>query len=151
VATGPRLVPAAASAVQPAEAQAQAEVADKAPRVLVVDDNRDAADSLEALFRMEHYEVATAYDGYAALAAIEQRMPDLIVMDLGMPGMDGYEAARLIRQRPEGKRPLMVALTGWGQSDARKRTLDAGFDHHLIKPVDFMDLIRLAQARIVPA
>jgi len=113
-------------------------------RVLIVDDNRDAADSLAALFEMEAYDVDVAYDGYAALAALDQRLPRLIVMDLGMPGLDGYEAARLIRKRPEAQGTLMIALTGWCQSDARRRTLDAGFDHHLIKPVDFQALLDLA-------
>ena len=127
-------------------APAPSSAAGHGPRVLVVDDNRDAADSLSSLFALEGCDVVTAYDGYAALAAVEQRMPDLIVLDLGMPGMDGYEAARLIRQRPDGRHALMIALTGWGQSDARRRTLDAGFDHHLIKPVDFTDLIRIARA-----
>jgi signal transduction histidine kinase/ActR/RegA family two-component response regulator len=116
--------------------------------VLVVDDNRDAADSLQALFEMENFEVSTAYDGYAAVAAVGQRVPDLIVMDLGMPGMDGYEAARLIRQRPETRRTVMIALTGWGQTDARRRTTEAGFDHHLIKPVDFSAILKLARARL---
>ncbi|HEV7817099.1 MAG TPA: response regulator [Janthinobacterium sp.] len=134
---------AAAPAVQ---AQAQA-CAAKCSHVLVVDDNRDAADSLKALFQMDGYDVATAYDGYAALAALEKQMPELIVMDLGMPGMDGYEAARLIRERADAQRILMIALTGWGQTDARSRTLDAGFDHHLIKPVDFNDIIGLVNAR----
>jgi CheY-like chemotaxis protein len=115
--------------------------------VLIVDDNRDAADSLAALFSMEGYDVGVAYDGYAALAALDQRVPDLIVMDLGMPGLDGYEAARLIRGRPEAHGTLMIALTGWGQGDARRRTLDAGFDHHLIKPVDFQTLIDLIDGR----
>jgi CheY-like chemotaxis protein len=110
----------------------------------VVDDNRDAADSLGALFEMENFDVSTAYDGYAAVAAATQQQPDMIVMDLGMPGMDGYEAARLIRQQPGGETIQLVALTGWGQTDARRRTLDAGFDQHLIKPVDFDDLLRLA-------
>jgi signal transduction histidine kinase/ActR/RegA family two-component response regulator len=133
--------PAAREAAPPSSS-----VAGHGPRVLVVDDNRDAADSLSSLFALEGCDVVTAYDGYAALAAVEQRMPDLVVLDLGMPGMDGYEAARLIRQRPDGPNVLMIALTGWGQSDARRRTLDAGFDHHLIKPVDFTDLIRIARA-----
>lgn len=115
-------------------------------KVLVVDDNRDAADSLGALFEMRNFDVHTAYDGYAAVAAANQQQPDLIVMDLGMPGMDGYEAARLIRQQPGGQAIQLVALTGWGQRDARSRTQDAGFDQHLIKPVDFDDLLRLAAA-----
>ena len=130
----------------PVAAQAHAAEAGTGRRtkVLVVDDNRDAADSLGALFEMENFDVSTAYDGYAAVAAATQQRPDLIVMDLGMPGMDGYEAARLIRQQPGGEAIQLVALTGWGQRDARRRTLDAGFDQHLIKPVDFDDLLRLA-------
>ena len=113
-------------------------------KVLVVDDNRDAADSLGALFELRNFDVSTAYDGYAAVAAANQQQPDLIVMDLGMPGMDGYETARQIRALANGRPVLMIALTGWGQSDARSRTQDAGFDQHLIKPVDFDDLLRLA-------
>jgi signal transduction histidine kinase/ActR/RegA family two-component response regulator len=119
------------------------------PKVLVVDDNRDAADSLQALFEMENCEVATAYDGRQAVLATEQGMPDMIVMDLGMPIMDGYEAARRIRARPGAREVLMIALTGWGQSDARQRTLEAGFDHHMIKPVDFDEIRRLAAERII--
>ncbi|CAN7187533.1 response regulator [Pseudoduganella sp. LjRoot289] len=134
----------AAAAQEAAPAFRDAALDSRRTRVLVVDDNRDAADSLGALFKMENFDVSTAYDGYAAVAAATQQQPDLIVMDLGMPGMDGYEAARLIRQQPGGSQIQLVALTGWGQSDARRRTLDAGFDQHLIKPVDFDDLLRLA-------
>ncbi len=119
-----------------------------AARVLVVDDNRDAADSLQVLFQMEGYQVAAAYDGYAALAAVAAGAPDLIVMDLGMPGMDGYETARQIRRLPGARAILMIALTGWGQSDARNRTREAGFDFHLIKPVDFNDIIGLVRDRL---
>ena len=121
---------------------------DRRPKVLVVDDNRDAADSLQALFEMENCNVATAYDGYEAVQAVENVMPEIIVMDLGMPSMDGYEAARRIRGQPGSKGVLMIALTGWGQSDARQRTIDAGFDHHLIKPVNFDELKRLASSRL---
>jgi signal transduction histidine kinase/ActR/RegA family two-component response regulator len=118
------------------------------PKILVVDDNRDACDSLQALFEMENCQVATAYDGYEAVQATEQAMPDMIVMDLGMPCMDGYEAARRIRSQPGAKEVLMIALTGWGQSDARQRTIEAGFDHHLIKPVNFDEIRRLANGRL---
>ena len=75
-------------------------------------------------------------------------MPDMIVMDLGMPSMDGYEAARRIRKQPGSQSVLMIALTGWGQSDARQRTIEAGFDHHLIKPVNFDEIKRLADGRL---
>jgi CheY-like chemotaxis protein len=134
----------APEAAQQAPAGVAEAASSRRTKVLVVDDNRDAADSLGALFELRNFDVHTAYDGYAAVAAANQQQPDLIVMDLGMPGMDGYEAARLIRQQPGGQAIQLVALTGWGQSDARSRTQDAGFDQHLIKPVDFDDLLRLA-------
>ena len=121
---------------------------DHRPNVLVVDDNRDAADSLQVLFEMENCNVATAYDGFQAVEAVKMAMPDMIVMDLGMPSMDGYEAARRIRSEPGSQTVLMIALTGWGQSDARQRTIEAGFDHHLTKPVNFDEIKRLANGRI---
>ncbi|AKU24479.1 response regulator [Massilia sp. NR 4-1] len=119
-------------------------------RVLVVDDNHDAADSLSAMFATLDCEVGTAYDGYAALAAVEHDPPDLVVMDLSMPGMDGYEAARLIRQHPAAHDAVLVALSGWGQDDARRRTDSAGFDYHLVKPVAFDTILQLAQAEGAP-
>jgi signal transduction histidine kinase/CheY-like chemotaxis protein len=132
------------------EPQAEAVIGliDQRPKVLVVDDNRDAADSLQALFEMENCNVATAYDGFEAVQAVEDAMPDMIVMDLGMPCMDGYEAARRIRRKAGSQNVLMIALTGWGQSDARQRTIEAGFDHHLIKPVNFDEIKRLADGRL---
>ncbi len=116
-------------------------------QVLVVDDNQDAADSLAALLEIDGFDVRTVYDGMAAIAAVEQRQPDMIIMDLGMPGMDGYDTARAIRQQAGAERILLLALTGWGQSDARRRTTEAGFDHHLVKPVELDQIIRLAGAR----
>ncbi|MET0267588.1 MAG: response regulator [Duganella sp.] len=127
--------------------QAQAEPHGPRLQVLVVDDNQDAADSLAALLDIEGFSVHTAYGGAQAVAAVAGQAPDMIVMDLGMPGMDGYEAARSIRQQAGGADILLVALTGWGQSDARRRTLDAGFDHHLVKPVELSQLTKLANAR----
>jgi signal transduction histidine kinase/CheY-like chemotaxis protein len=120
------------------------ELPDTRTRVLVVDDNRDAADLLQALLEMENCHVATAYDGFEAVQATELAMPDVIIMDLGMPSMDGYEAARQIRRQPGSQQVLMIALTGWGQSDARQRTMEAGFDHHLIKPVNLEQIKQLA-------
>ncbi|TFW17737.1 hybrid sensor histidine kinase/response regulator [Duganella callida] len=116
-------------------------------QVLVVDDNHDAADSLSALLELDGFDAHAVYDGAAAIAAAARQAPDMIIMDLGMPGMDGYETARAIRQQPGAERILMLALTGWGQSDARRRTLEAGFDHHLVKPVELEQIIRLAGAR----
>ncbi|MDL2357955.1 MAG: response regulator [Pseudomonadota bacterium] len=138
----------AAPAAAESTGAGQAELVDLRPKVLVVDDNRDAADSLQALFEMENCRVTTAYDGCEAVQATARAMPDMIVMDLGMPRMDGYEAARRIRCQPGAQQVLMIALTGWGQNDARQRTIDAGFDHHLIKPVDFDELRRIATERL---
>jgi PAS domain S-box-containing protein len=109
-------------------------------RVLVVDDNRDAADSLEMLLRLGGTECHVAYDGPAALAALAAHQPDVVLLDLGMPGMDGFEVARRVRQDAESARVRLVALTGWGQEEDRRRARAAGFDHHLIKPVDIGDL-----------
>ncbi|HEX7383577.1 MAG TPA: ATP-binding protein [Burkholderiaceae bacterium] len=105
-------------------------------RVLVVDDNRDAADSLALLLEHLGAEVQVAHDGAAALAAFERRPADAALLDLGMPGMDGLEVARRLRALPGGERVRLIALTGWGQAADRARTHEAGFDEHLVKPVD---------------
>jgi len=105
-------------------------------RVLAVDDNKDSADSLAMMLRYMGAKAQTAYDGPSAIEAIKESRPAIVVMDLGMPGMDGCEAARLIRQDPDIQRVLLVALTGWGQEEDRRRSKEAGFDHHLVKPVD---------------
>jgi CheY-like chemotaxis protein len=104
--------------------------------VLVVDDNHDAANSLAILLRLKGNEVRVANDGPAALRAVANRRPDLIFLDIGMPGMDGYEVARRVRQDPALAGVLLVALTGWGQEEDRRRTTEAGFDVHLVKPVE---------------
>jgi signal transduction histidine kinase len=104
------------------------------PRVLVVDDNRDAADSLAAVLKMLGAEVRVTYDGEAALAALGEFHPAAVFLDLGMPGMDGYETASHIRARSDARDTLLVALTGWGQEKDRRQTEAAGFKHHLVKP-----------------
>ncbi|GJJ03790.1 hypothetical protein RugamoR64_43280 [Duganella rhizosphaerae] len=116
-------------------------------QVLVVDDNQDAADSLAALLEIDGFDAHAVYDGASAITASAEHPPDLIILDLGMPGMDGYETARAIRQRPGADGILMIALTGWGQGDARRRSGEAGFDHHLVKPVELDQIVRLAGAR----
>jgi CheY-like chemotaxis protein/anti-sigma regulatory factor (Ser/Thr protein kinase) len=108
----------------------------KGRKILVVDDNEDAARALAMLLRYSGNEVRTALDGPTALEFAVAFGPELILLDLGMPGMDGCEVARRIRQNPELETVCLVALTGWGQEDDRRRTRDAGFDHHLVKPVD---------------
>ncbi|MEO8017051.1 MAG: ATP-binding protein [Pseudomonadota bacterium] len=105
-------------------------------RVLVVDDNRDAAESLAMLLELDQCVVAMAFDGQHALDALDSFGPDIALLDIGMPGMDGYELARRIRATRHGRNITLVALTGWGQADDKQRAADAGFDQHLTKPVD---------------
>jgi PAS domain S-box-containing protein len=105
-------------------------------RLLVVDDNQDAADSLAMLLRLQGHDVRVAYSGMAALEMTKAYTPDVVFMDIGMPGMDGYEAARRIRQQPGLGNVVLAALTGWGQQEDRRRTAEVGFDHHLVKPVE---------------
>jgi PAS domain S-box-containing protein len=109
-------------------------------RVLVVDDNRDAATSLGMLLKYLGADVQVVHDGPAALRAVEEYRPSTILLDLGMPKMDGYEVARRIRERPEFDQITLIALTGWGQEEERRRTREAGFDHHLVKPADISSL-----------
>ena len=112
-------------------------------RILVVDDNVDAADSLGQLLQMLGNEVRTANDGEAGIEVAAQFRPDLVLMDIEMPKLNGYEAAGRIRQHPWGRGMVLVALTGWGQENDRKRSADAGFDHHLVKPVEMDALMKL--------
>jgi two-component system CheB/CheR fusion protein len=104
-------------------------------RVLVADDNRDAADSLQRILTLYGYEVHVAYDGAAALKAGAALRPKVAVLDIGMPGANGFEVARAMRER-YGRETTLIALTGWGQESDRRRAMEAGFDYHLTKPVD---------------
>ena len=126
---------------EPAAAGAPATL--PARRILVVDDNKDAVDSLALLLGIAGQTVATARDGLEALTQVEQFAPEVIILDIGLPGLNGYEVARRIRAMPGQEGVVLVALTGWGQDDDRRRTEEAGFDHHLVKPVDFDALKRL--------
>jgi signal transduction histidine kinase/ActR/RegA family two-component response regulator len=112
-------------------------------RVLVVDDNRDAADSLGVLLDHLGYEVEVAHDGATALRCVETFRPALVLLDIGMPEMDGFEVARRLRLQSRWQDLVLVALTGWGQEEDRQRTQAAGFDHHLVKPTDLDTLQRL--------
>ncbi|HXZ85555.1 MAG TPA: PAS domain S-box protein, partial [Myxococcota bacterium] len=116
-------------------------------RFLVVDDNRDAADSLALLLEAYGAEVQVAYDGSSALAQLRGVRPDVVLLDLGMPGMDGFELAARIRKQPELAGILLVALTGWGQPEDRRATRAAGFDLHLVKPVSPPELRELIALR----
>lgn len=106
-------------------------------RILVVDDNEDSAESLSVLLRLQGHVVESANDGPHALAAAERFRPDVILLDIGMPGMNGYDVCREIRTQPWGGGMLLIAQTGWGQDQDRQRTKDAGFNGHLTKPIDF--------------
>jgi len=112
-------------------------------RVLVVDDNVDAADTLALVLRHLGMEVGTAHDGPEALAAVLDLRPDVVLLDIGLPGMDGNEVARRLRAMPEGAGVTLVALSGWGQDDDRARSRAAGIEHHLVKPADLDVLQRL--------
>jgi CheY-like chemotaxis protein len=112
-------------------------------RVLVVDDNVDAAESLAMVLRLSGHEVRTAYDGPAALAEARAVTPDVVLLDIGLPGMDGFDVARQIREDQGLSHLRIVAVTGYGQDEDRRRTQEAGFDFHLTKPVDPTQLDRL--------
>ncbi|WP_246522881.1 PAS domain S-box protein [Gemmata palustris] len=146
-----RLPLAPAPAPAPAVAQAAGTGAAGRPLgILVVDDNRDAADSMAMLLEMRGHQVRTAHDGPDALKVLATFRPQLILLDLGLPGMSGYEVARRIRESAELQGVTLAALTGWGQEEDRRRTREAGFDHHLTKPADPGELDRIvagAQAR----
>jgi CheY-like chemotaxis protein len=115
-------------------------------RVLVVDDNADSAEAMALLLRLKGHSVEIANDGEDALAAAERMQPDAILLDLGLPKLDGLEVCRRIRQLPWGAGVLMVAQTGWGQADDRARAIEAGFDAHLTKPIDLDHLQELLVA-----
>jgi len=129
---------------------AEKAVAPATRRILVVDDNRDAAESLGMLLSMMGNEIHTVHDGLEAVKAVAAFRPDVVLLDIGMPKLNGYEAARRIRQQPEGAGVVLIALTGWGQEDDRRRSREAGFDHHLTKPVEFADLQKLL-AETIPS
>ncbi len=115
-------------------------------RILIVDDNRDGADSLGEMLRTRGNEVRIAYDGLEALDVAAEFRPDVVLLDIGLPKLNGYEACRRLREQPGGERMVIIAQTGWGQDEHRQRTQEVGFDHHLVKPVDPVPLMRLLAA-----
>jgi CheY-like chemotaxis protein len=108
----------------------------KKRRILVADDNRDAADSLAMLLRSDGHEVLVAYDGAKALEAIRESRPDVALLDIGMPEMNGYEVARRVREICPKESLTLIAVTGWGQQSDIARAMEAGFDRHFTKPID---------------
>lgn len=114
-------------------------------KVLLVDDNVDAAETLATVLQMSDYQTRTVHDGSAVLAAAIAFQPDVILLDIGLPGLSGYEVAAQLRGDPRFARTLLIAVTGWGAEQDRRRTQEAGFDHHLTKPIDFSVLASLLQ------
>jgi len=112
-------------------------------RILIVDDNRDGAQGLALMLDLEGHDVRTAADGLEALEIAEEFRPNVVLLDIGMPGIDGYETARRLRARPWGGSVLLCAQTGWGQEDDKRRSRSAGFDRHLVKPIDPEELNRI--------
>lgn len=112
-------------------------------RILIVDDNRDGADSLAMMLKMFGNETKTAYDGEQAVELCMNYEPDVLLLDLGLPKLNGYDACRQIRQQSSRKPPVIIAQTGWGQEEDRQRTREAGFDYHMVKPIDPAALMSL--------
>jgi len=127
----------------PPEAAVSEPTPTTARRILVVDDNRDSAESLAILLQLTGNETHTAYDGLEAVEAAATFKPEVVLLDIGLPKMNGFEAARKIREQPWGKTMVLVALTGWGQDEDRQKSREAGFDGHLVKPVDHAALTKL--------
>jgi CheY-like chemotaxis protein len=117
-------------------------------RVLIVDDNQDAANSMAMLVQALGGTAHTAYDAVSGLGALAEFRPDIVVLDIGMPGVDGYELCQQIRRRPADRHIVVIALTGWGHPQDKQRALDVGFDAHLTKPVDpaaFQELLTVSR------
>jgi CheY-like chemotaxis protein len=115
--------------------------------VVIADDLADSADSLALLLRAHGYQVGTAYDGEQAVELCAQLRPDVVLLDIGMPVLDGYQACDRIRAQPGGAGTFIVALTGWGEENARQRAAATGFDLHLVKPVDVDTLLDVLASR----
>ena len=122
----------------PAHAQRASDTAAKLAgrRILVIDDNLDAAETLALVLKTLGAEVRVADSGFSGLDVYRAYRPEVVLLDIGMPGMDGYEVARRIRADASGSRTSLVALTGWGQDEHRQKAREAGFDHHLVKPAE---------------
>jgi CheY-like chemotaxis protein len=112
-------------------------------RILIVDDNRDSADSLAMLLEITGNTTYMAHDGVEALEAMEKYRPEVVLLDIGLPRLDGHEVCRRVREKSWGKTIVIIALTGWGQEDDRRKSEEAGFNGHLVKPVDYDELLEL--------
>jgi CheY-like chemotaxis protein len=114
-------------------------------RILIVDDNRDAATSLGMLLELSGNQTELAFDGQSALDTAARFRPDIVLLDIGLPGINGYDVARRMRSEAWGKQVTLVAVTGWGQAEDRESSRAAGFDAHLVKPVDHAALMQLLE------
>ncbi|HEU4780713.1 MAG TPA: response regulator, partial [Steroidobacteraceae bacterium] len=130
------------------DTNAAVEVPARKRRVLIADDNCDAAESLAMLLEIEGHAVTVVHDGQKALASIEAAPPDIALLDIGMPQMDGYEVARQVRGDTRGRNVFLIAVTGWGQEQDKARAMAAGFDLHFTKPVEPNQLIELLDAEM---
>jgi len=145
-------LPALGDMILPVATEPAPDRPSQARRVLIVDDNRDAASSLALVLKLTGHTTRTGFDGEQAVAMAATFRPDVLLLDIGLPKMNGYDACREIRQQPHGKEILMVALTGWGNEEDQIKSRAAGFDHHLMKPVDHAVLARLlADLTLQPA
>ena len=142
----PIVAPGAVEA-PPADAPAPAPIG---RRVLVADDNQDAADSLAMILEMAGHDVRVVHDGQSAVSAAQSFRPETVLLDIGMPQLNGYDVARALRQEPWGAGITLIALTGWGQESDRQKAMNAGFNHHLTKPVDPAMLESLIRSPLDP-
>ncbi len=122
-----------------------------AQRVLIIDDNRDSADSLRMLLQIWGFDAICANDGAEGLSAAQTFSPEIVLLDIGLPGTSGYEVAQQLRRLPQTEGSVLVAITGYGQDEDRRRASAAGFDHHLVKPVDPTVLEQLLQRLRTPS
>ena len=136
-------LPVCAHAFSSPQVAKPAPVSPERRRILIADDNRDAAESLSVLLELSGHEVRVAHLGQTALSLAQTFRPDVALLDIGMPDLSGYEVARALRQEPWATDLQLIALTGWGQDDDRRSAMEAGFDHHLTKPIDPDQLGRL--------
>jgi CheY-like chemotaxis protein len=120
-------------------------------RILIVEDDRDTAESMARLLRIFAYTVEVARDGDEAIALAIRQKPDFVLLDIGLPGMDGYQVARNLKQEATCKETIIIAVTGYGQSEDRERSNQAGIDHHLVKPIDHGVLLALLVDAAVPS
>jgi DNA-binding response OmpR family regulator len=141
-------LPLSAEGRRTGPAESITEAAGPSRRVLIVDDDIDSAASLAMLLQLSNHETYTAHDGLEALEAAERLQPEVVLLDVGLPKLSGYEVCRRIRQQTWAKNILIVAITGWGQTEDQQKSNEAGFDAHIVKPPDYDALERLLSSHL---